>query len=177
MRYFGVGKCLPFLLVFILAATPVAAQTLVFDPGVTAPLVEDFTVDLALIGPAMVMGVDLAFTYDPAVVRLDAVTEGTFFTGSGLDYEFWLDPYVPVGTVHLSTAQLGAAAPAGGTFATFHFHALTVGISPLDFLSLTVRDGVNQDLPAEHSTGDRIVIDEAVPARSLSFGDLKALWR
>ena len=164
-------------LTVLLAAAAVPAQTVFFDPAVTSPLAKEFTVVLAVAGPDPVMGVDLVFTYDPTVVRLDAVDAGTFFTGSGFDYQFWNDPYVPAGTVHVSAAQLGSAAPATGSLAVFRFYALDVGVSPLYFLSLTVRDGANQDMQAEHSTGDRIIIDEAIPTDDLSFGHVKALYR
>lgn len=152
-------------------------QTISFDPGVSLPEFRDFTVEIALTGPQTVMGVDMVFTYDPYIVDLVTVEAGDWFTASGLDYQFWVDPLVPAGTVHLSTALLGAGAADGGGFAVLHFHAVSVGVVPLRFLSLTVRDDMNANLLAEHSTGDRIVIEPAVPVEAKSFGDLKVLYR
>lgn len=170
-----------FLLVVLsfLGAFGAAAAPLVFVlPSSTVPSQAEFTVALMLdTGGDDVLGLHVSIQFDNAIVQLNRIDPGTWFTTSGVDYFFW--DYTHSGTelIHFAASRLGSASTTGGQVAVMHFTALMGGISPLTFLGCDVRDFQNQPLDADHSTGDRIVIDEAIPADPTTFGEVKALFR
>lgn len=162
----------------ILLTSSAAAQRLEFDPSVSVPMAVNFTVDLTLDSEGTtVQGVDVVFTYDPAIVQFDGVVDGDWFTTSGLDHYLWLDPGTALGTVHISSALLGAGRNGAGVYATLQFTALAAGVSPLTFQSLTVRNDFNAPLAATHSMGDFIIIQEAIPNEMQTWSDIKLGWR
>jgi hypothetical protein len=163
----------------ILAPAAAHAQWIGFNPSETVPSTENFTVDLVLdTGGVTIMGADVLFSFDPAVVQLDSVTVGDWFVTAAEPHFFWADagqalPYQAhvTGTV-MTTGRAGA-----GSLAVLHFTALAAGFSPLDFQSVSLRDPLNAPVPHTRSTGDQIVIDGAIDADGASFGSVKALWR
>jgi hypothetical protein len=179
-----VKKIMPTMILCLAWSLPALAQHVWFNPPSSVPAEPDFevTIELAAEGQT-VQGLDILFSFNPDIVTLNGVTAGDWFTTSGLDHYFWLnpapggDPETAVQTAHISAALLGGGSAADGTLAVLSFTAENAGVSPLSFLSLTVRDDQNATLPATHSTGDEIIIDGSVPADSRTMSAVKALWR
>lgn len=164
-------------LLALLPAAP-SAQTVFVQPPESIPAEESFTLAIVLdCADAGVLGVEIALSFDASLVRLEGIDPGAWFTGSGVDWFFW--DYTHPGTelIHFTGSLLGSASAADGELAVCRFTALDPGVSPLDFLTVEVRDFQNQDLDAAHSYGDRIVIDQAIPDRAVGFGSLKAIYR
>ena len=155
------------------------AQHLSFDPPVSVPTAIEFQVRIHLApAGATVQGLDLVFTYEPSIVSLDAVEAGDWFTDSGADHYLWIDPVTPAGAVHVSAALLGFGSAVDGHILTLSFTALAPGVSPLHFLAIDLRNDANAPLLfTTHSTGDEIVIEEAIGNESSSMGAFKSLWR
>ncbi|MDO9172179.1 MAG: hypothetical protein Q7W29_10140 [bacterium] len=165
------------LFVFLIPACS-WAQSVSFTPPVSVPVtvVFDVAIDIAAGGTA-VMGTEIAATFDPAIVRLDGISAGGWFTAAGQPYYFHDYTISGASTIHFAAALLGDARVADGTLAICHFTALAAGVSPLVFVDVDVRDGTNLDLGAAHSVGDRIIIQTAIPVDASAWGDVKSLWR
>lgn len=154
------------------------AQTVSMVPHISMPTTITFLVYVHLDTDSQdVQGVEIELTFDETIVRLDDITAGDWFTSSGMEYFFW--DYTTPGTdvIHFTGALLHEGRTANGVIGVCHFTALNPGVSPLDFVDVDVRDSANADLGAEHSIGDRIIIDTSVRNERLGFGDLKALYR
>lgn len=166
-------------LVVLSVALPVAGQWIGFNPSETVPAAETFTVELVLDTEGVaIMGADVLFSFDPAVVRLDAVTEGDWFTTAPEPWFFWADAAESLpGIVHVTGSVMTTGRAGAGALAVLHFTALAAGFSPLDFQAVSLRSPLNAPVPHTRSVGDRIVIEEAIGTEARSFGDLKALWR
>lgn len=72
---------------------------------------------------------------------------------------------------------LDGAGTGSGVLAVCHFTALQVGTTPLDFVSIDVRDPDNQPLLLEHSGGDNIVIDQVIATTPATLGGVKSSFR
>lgn len=162
----------------LLFSTYAWSQTVSCSPPVSIPVSLAFDVEVVLAaGGAAVMGTEVAVTFDGTIVRLDGITAGDWYTASGQSYYFHDYTTPGAGTVHFAAALLGDDRVADGTLAVCHFTALAVGVSPLVFVDVDVRDGANLDLGAAHSVGDLIIIQRAIPNESRVWGDVKSLWR
>jgi hypothetical protein len=149
-----------------------------FAPAVTTPVTAEFTVDLAIGAVGYrVESAEVVVTFDPAIVSLLDVTPGAWITGQGLTYQF--DDFTTPGTgeIHFALTYLDGAGTGSGVLAVCRFAALHVGTSPLDFVTVEMRDPDGLPLAFTHSAGDRIVIDPAVGSRATSLGALKASFR
>ena len=158
--------------------TLVAAQTVALLPPVTIPTTLEFVVEVTLqTGGDEVMGLEASLSFDSSIVRLDAIDPGPWFTDAPQPHFYW--DYTHEGTelVRFTGALLGSGSTADGTVALCRFTALSAGVSPVEFLGLEVRGPDNADLGATHSTGDRIIIEQAVSADAVAWGTLKAAWR
>ncbi len=165
-------------LMMLIGAVSASAQHLSVDPPTSQPDFEEFTVDLVLDPEgATIMGMEISLAFDHLVVRLDGIDAGPWFTVSAPDYFFW--DYTHPGTelIHFSGASLGVGQDIGGVIATCHFTALQGGISPVNFLGTDLRDPENNMIPVTHTTGDLIVIDDAVATDAVAWDRVKALYR
>jgi len=174
-------RLVPVFLVFTALALPPTglAQQLAVDPHHAFPQDQVFTVDLVIgCGGLEVKGLEAALVFDAALLQLDDVTPGPWFTGSGHQYFFFdYTDQEPQGNIHLATSILDGAFCQDDVFAVFHFTSLGSGATAVDFVDLDVRDTDNMAMPFVHTTGDSISIDPAVPAVVRSFGFLKAVYR
>ena len=155
-----------------------SAQMVTVQPPVSSPLGEEFTVSIVLdTGGIGVLGLEVSLSFDATIVQLIGIDPGPWFTAGDADYFFW--DYTHAGTelIHFSASRLGSAEAVGGEVAVCRFTALKAGVSLLDFLGVEVRDFQNQNLFAGHSSGDKIIIDEAVETDRASFGGVKSLFR
>ncbi len=178
-RIFIPARALILLFVCALLLSPAAqAQILRVDPHVSIPDNEVFTIDIRVecAGQA-VMGVETSIAFDPYLVRLDSIVPGPWFTASGEDFFFW-DYTVPgTSNIHFASSLLDAESDQDECVAICYFSVLTYGQSPLIFQDVDLRNGVNDPLPFDHSTGDLIILDDAVAVESTGLGRLKALYR
>ncbi len=169
-----------FTIVFVfitLLCTVASAQHLGFNPSISIPATTSFQIDLQLTtNGTTVQGLDIVFSYNPIVVQLNGVNAGGWLTIS--DYYLWNNPASALGFVHVSAALLGAGSNTDGAVLTLDFEALEAGISPLDFVSIDLRDDANAPIPgATHSFGDHILIEEAIANEVWSVGAVKSHWR
>lgn len=167
------------VLVGAACALPAAAQLVSVVPATSTPTVDFFDVEIVLDPQgASVMGAEVSIRFDTNIVRLLEILPGDWYTTPPADEYFFWD-YTHPGTelIHFAGTSLGQALDVGGTLAICRFEAVGAGICPLDFLGLDVRDGENNRLDADHSSGDRIIIDDAVPTDSCALDAVKALYR
>lgn len=180
VTHWSPGRLLVLALVWCGLCLGVAsAQTVAFDPAESVPTEPVFSVNIEIdcAGQA-VKGVELKVAFDPFLVRLEGITAGPWFTGSGQAHYFY--DYTndePQGVIHLASAVLDGTLSGIGTLAVCHFTILDFGTSPLIFQSLDVRGLANIDLGFAHSTGDRIILDPVVGVEAQSFGAVKLLFR
>jgi hypothetical protein len=170
-------RSVPVALAVLLLPACCWSQSVSFTPPVSIPVTLNFDVaiDLAAAGAA-VMGTEIAVTFDESIVRLNGITAGNWYTASGQNYYFHDYTTLGTSTIHFAAALLGDDRVADGTLAVCHFTALGVGVSPLVFVDVDVRDATNLDLGAAHSVGDLIIIQTAIPNEGSAWGDVKALW-
>jgi hypothetical protein len=163
----------------LLAPPPASAQELFVDPTLSTPVDLVFTVDIAIDCAGLsVKGVESILAFDPFLLRLDAVTPGPWYTGTGRDYYFFdYTAIEPQGTIHFASSVLSGANDQSLTIAVCHFTVLGFGSTPVIFQDVDVRDPDNLDLGFGHSIGDLILIDPAIPVVLSSFGGVKALYR
>jgi len=155
----------------------VPASQLYFDPSHSFPVTTVFTVDLVIdASDVQVKGVEVEVSFDPTIVAIDAITPGTWVTDQGLQTYFYDYSGPGSTTVHFAMSFLDGTATGSGVIAVCQFSAVDVGTSPLDFVTVDVRDGANQSLPFQHSTGDDITVDQAIPTQTTTFGAIKALF-
>lgn len=167
-------------LVLVIAAgfSPASAQTLYVEPASSQPEDVEFTVAIVLDTDGQsVMGMDVSLAFNEFLVQLDGIDPGPWFTALDPDYFFW--DYTHTGTelIRFTGSSLGSAVTASGVVAVCRFTALAAGISPVTFLLTDLRDGQNAMLECGHSTGDKIIIDGAVPVGRYGLGQIKALFR
>lgn len=117
-------------------------------------------------------------TYDPLLVQLNSISAGPWYSTSGQGYFFF--DYTnndPPGTIHFASAVLDGTLGGVQVLAVCHFSTLGLGVSPLEFQNVDVRDGANSPLTFGNSTGDRITIDPAVNKTEFKFGTVKSIYR
>jgi len=181
-------RCLAFLS-FLAAASALGApragwahDNLIFmDPAVktVSTAAESlFTVDVARSEGDSVAGFEVEVAFDNTVVQLLAVTPGAWVTTPGFPYFFYDHTTAGTDRIHFAEAFLGQLASDGaGPLATCHFRALREGVSPLAFTLVKARSALNAPVDFSTSTGDRIVIESAVPVETVTLGRIKALYR
>jgi hypothetical protein len=154
------------------------AQTVALLPALTIPTTIEFTVAVTLeTGGDEVMGIEASLSFDSAVVRLERVDPGPWFTGAVQEHFYWDYTHENTELVRFTGALLGSGSSDDGVVAICRFTALAAGVSPVQFLGLEVRGPDNADLGAGHSTGDLIIIEAAVDDRRRAWGTVKAAWK
>ncbi len=150
------------------------------DPSLTVistPAESPFTVDVARNAGDPTAGFDVQISFDSSIVELLSIAPGDWLTGHGAPFFFYDFTTPGTSVIRFSTAFLGQVeSGAGGAIAVCHFQAKAEGVSPLVFVSVVARDALNGPVDYEPSTGDRIVVESAVPAESATFGRLKLLY-
>lgn len=171
----SIGLVLVFCLSFL--NSPVSAQSLRFDPDPYIPIHEQFAVPLVLESGGMdIKGIEAIITFDSALVALDSITAGPWYTAAGQDYFFWDYTTPSVNTVHFASAMLDGVNNADGTIAFCHFSVLDFGVCPLQFTLADVRDVNNAELTFSVDSGV-ILLNPAVDTDKLKFANLKAIYR
>ncbi len=165
------------LILVVLLPASAFAQSLQFDPDPFIPASDSFAVPMIIeTGGLSIKGIETIVTFDPALVSLDSITAGPWFTDSGQDYFFW-DYTIPFTyAIHFASAMLDGTNSADGIIAYCHFSFLDYGSCPLDFTLVDVRDGNNADLGFGNDSG-LILLDPAVETKNVQFSSLKAIYR
>ncbi len=170
-------------LVFIILAisftlvSSVSAQTLRFDPDPYFPVDEQFTLPLLLeAGGLDVKGVECIITFDSALVSLESITPGPWYSESGQEFFFW--DYTEPGTsvLHFASAMLDGTNNTDGAIALCHFSFVGFGSCDLVFTEANVRDANNEPLSFALDNG-LIVLDQAINTEPVQFSTLKAIYR
>jgi hypothetical protein len=108
--------------------------------------------------PVPVKGVEVVIDYDESVVELQAIHEGSWISGSGLQRYFY--EYANGGSAHFTMAFLDGTRQEGGELALLEFKGLAEGATPLVFTLEKVRDANNTELGYTTSTGDSLTVTE-----------------
>jgi len=154
-----------------------AAQMLRFDPDPFIPVNEEFTVPLLLeAGGLEVKGIEADITFDPALVVLDSITAGPWYTDSGQTFFFWDYTTANTSTIHFASAMLDGTNSSDGVIALCHFSFVDFGYCPLEFTMVDVRDNLNDPLTFDHDDG-LIFLNAAVETDHVEFSSLKAIYR
>jgi len=111
----------------------------------------DVSVNAEVLG---LTGFDLEIDYDESVVELMEVVEGDLPQSSGGTFFFWTEGPAPENAIVINGAVLGNSVDGPGVLARLHFTGLAAGVSPLDFLSLELRDIENNSIPVTDVGGE-----------------------
>jgi len=151
---------------------------LYFSPSSSMPLTPDFTVDLAISAAGyLVKGAEVVVTFNPTLVALTDITPGAWVSEQGLQTYFY-DYTIPgTNTIHFAMSFLDGSGTGSGVLAVCHFSARQIGTTPLDFITVDVRDPDNQPTAFEHSADDNIIIDQVIATTPATFGGVKATFR
>lgn len=108
---------------------------------------KDFTVELKAVSIADLKGCSVTLSYDPALLSLQEVVEGTFFSTKGKTF-FYKKVDNTEGTVLIDCAVLGSdlSVSGGGTLATLSFTSLKAGSTSLTFKLAKTRDVNNKEI-------------------------------
>ena len=181
LRYFPKSKILlNFVVIVAICVAPQSyAQSIFFDPPDTFPTDPDFDVAINIdCNLESVKGIELSVTYDPSLVQLNSITAGAWYSDSGQSYYFFDYTNIdPPGTIHFASAVLDGALGGSDALAVCHFSIVGIGVSPLEFQEVDVRDPANIQLIFGNSIGDKITIDPAVKETVFKFGSVKAIYR
>ncbi|HCC70037.1 MAG TPA: hypothetical protein DEQ09_02645 [Bacteroidales bacterium] len=119
--------------------------TLILDPNqLTLTPGEDFTVSLITPSVQNLKAYSVTLSYDPKLIRLNEVTEGTFFSSKGETF-FYRDIDNQQGSVLMDCAILGRdlAVSGQGVLATLSFTCLKTGSASITFKAADTRDTYN----------------------------------
>lgn len=167
-----IGSLAGMCLLAALAAPAVGAATLGFTPSISSVTVGDaFSVEVRIADVADLYAFQFDFAFDPAIVRVDAISEGPFLAdwGNGLSPPagtFW-DPGLVdnvAGSVSfVSNVLLGAIAPGegatgSGVLASIQFTALASGTGTLTLLNELLVDSILDPIGAQLQ-GARVVVE------------------
>ena len=95
-------------------------------------------------------GTSLEIDYDENVVNPIALVAGSLVTGASCPYHLdWLNPGPGAGTIQVDVANLGCAVDGPGAILIITFEGVLQGTSPLECISLTLRDSENQAIEAD----------------------------
>ena len=106
---------------------------------------QDFTVELKTASIVNLKGYSVTLSYDPALLSLQEVTEGPFFSAKGETF-FYNDIDGKEGKVLIDCAILGRdlSVSGGGTLATLSFTCLKAGETSITFKFTDTRDTYNK---------------------------------
>jgi len=108
---------------------------------------QDFTVELKATSITDLKGYSVTLSYDPALLSLQEVTEGSFFSSKGKTF-FYKKVDNTKGTILIDCAILGKSLSISGegTLATLSFTCLKAGSTDLTFKLAKTRDAQNKEI-------------------------------
>ena len=110
---------------------------------------KDFTVELMNTSVTNLKAYSVTLSYDPELIRLNEVTEGSFFSSEGETF-FYRDIDNQEGSVLIDCAILGRdiSVSGGGTLANLSFTCLKAGSTSIAFEFTDTRDTYNKAIVA-----------------------------
>ena len=140
--------CLAKLIPTAPSVTPPAetAGVLYLEPAnLTVTPSEDFTVELKVTSITDLKGYSVTLSYDPALLSLQEVTEGPFFSSKGKTFFYSKEDK---GTILIDCALLGKnlSLSGEGTLATLSFTCLKAGSTNIEFSLAKTRDTLNKEI-------------------------------
>jgi hypothetical protein len=125
------------------------------------------------------MGYNIAVTFDPSILQLQSVDEGSLPLTSGYTTFFhWLNP-ASTDSVHVNGAILGNTVNGPGTLFTLTFKAWSPDDTQATDVVIAysvIRDGVNQSI-AHTVQGGHVLVESPIAVESATWGAVKALYR
>ena len=140
--------CLGKLLPTTPSVTPSAetAGVLYLEPtNLTLTPSQDFTVELKATSISNLKGYSVTLSYDPALLSLQEVTEGPFFSSKGKTFFYTKEEQ---NTILIDNALLGKTLSISGegTLATLSFTSLKAGSTSIEFSLTKTRDTLNKEI-------------------------------
>ena len=120
--------------------------TLYLEPAnLTLTPSQDFTVELKATSITNLKGYSVTLSYDPALISLQEVTEGPFFSSKGKTFFYSKEDN---GTILIDCALLGPelSVSGEGTLATLFFTCLKAGSTSVEFSLAKTRDTLNKEI-------------------------------
>ena len=108
---------------------------------------QDFTVELKATSITNLKGYSVTLSYDPTLISLQEVTEGSFFSEKGKTF-FYKKVNDTRGTILIDCALLGKSISISGegTLATLSFTCLKAGSTSIEFSLTKTRDSHNKEI-------------------------------
>ena len=104
--------------------------------------IDEYTLDLR--------GSSLEIDFDENVVEPIAIVAGSLVTGAACPFYLnWLNPGPGATTIQVDVANLGCSVDGPGAILKITFQGVNQGLSPLECISLILRDGDNHDIEAD----------------------------
>jgi hypothetical protein len=106
---------------------------------------EDFTVELKATSITNLKGYSVTLSYDPTLIRLKEVKEGSFFSSKGKTFFYSKEDNA---TILIDNALLGTdlSISGEGTLATLSFTCLKAGSTSVEFSLAKTRDTNNKEI-------------------------------
>jgi hypothetical protein len=127
-------------------APPGTAGVLYLEPAnLTLTPSEDFTVELKVTSITDLKGYSVTLSYDPTLISLQEVTEGSFFSAKGKTFFYTKEDN---NTILIDCALLGKTLSISGegTLATLSFTCLKAGSTNIEFSLAKTRDTLNKEI-------------------------------
>jgi hypothetical protein len=106
---------------------------------------DDFTVELKATSITNLKGYSVTLSYDPTLISLQEVTEGSFFSEKGKTFFYTKEDQ---NTILIDCAILGTdlSISGEGTLATLSFNSLKAGSTSIEFSLAKTRDTNNKEI-------------------------------
>ena len=135
-----------------------------------------FSLDV-VIGPDVlgVTGYDLVIDFDETLLDVVNVVKGALPAGSPPSYFWWTDQGTPSSAIVINGALLGHDVDGPGVLAELRFKALAIGVTPIHFESVDLRDLDNNRITVTPVDG-QVTIEPGTPVEPTSWSMVKALF-
>jgi hypothetical protein len=152
--------------------------TIYLTPDLTVvPEGTTFTVDVAVnVSVRDLTGYNLRLTLDSSVVPFVDATEGPLPPSGGDETAFYWMMETP-DIMIINGAVLGSSVDGPGVLAHIELFALAVGATPMELLSVELRDLENNTIPVFKEDALLIVEEGGSATESTSWSAIKALYR
>ena len=175
-RRLAAASLLAALLFAVPAARAVTVSTAPADT--TVDLGNTFVLRITISSIPDLKALEVISTFDPAIIKLQRIDAGDVLTATGRAFfgQTLSDYVAPADTAWYDAAVLEGAGSGPGVLVYLTFKAVGVGTSPVPCRRADIRDaGNHRILPT--CTDGLLHVMEPVPARTSTWGRLKALYR
>ena len=172
------------VLIFLLSVASAFGGTLSVSPNFQSIAAgQSFTLDVRIDGISDLYAWQVDLGFDPTLIRADSVDEGPFLISLGSTTFFLAGDIDNIGgTVSFNANTIIGNDPGvtgGGVLATFHFTALSAGLSSITLFNETLLDSFTQGISVDLTAGSVEVTDAQAPGvpepSTIVFGGLGLL--